>query len=129
MDNFERTVAMCRATFGFMGTAILNPKWQYLHLCIFMTALCYPIVNGAIMAAIAMRMGNQRLYSTCIYVMFPNALVTVKLLILMFVWKEFNMLMHWMRKCFVRQYGIQVVDDIWSEINERCMRNTILVTR
>lgn len=129
MHNFESTVSISKATFSFLGIGLLNPTWRYWRIWLFLLCLCYPIVNGAIMALIAMRMGNQELYSTCIYVMFPNTMVLVKLVVLVAEGRDFNLLMDWVRTCFTKRYGIEVVDDIWKEIREKCMQTTITVTR
>lgn len=81
------------------------------------------------MAFIAMQEGNQKLYSTCIYVMFPNTMVLVKLFVIMNNWIKVNLLMDWIKGCFETKYGIEVVDDIWKTISKVCMLKTIRVTR
>lgn len=129
MHNFENTVAMSRRTLAFLGVAILNPKWRYWRFYLFIVLLSYPIVNGAIMAMIAIRMGNEKLYSTCIYVMFPNTMVLVKLLIMVTEGGAFNVVMNWVQRCFETKYGVRAVDEIWTEISEQCTKTTILVTR
>lgn len=129
MSNYDRVITISRSLFGFLGVQILNPKWRYWRFWLFVIMLAYPIVNGGLMASIAMKIGYQKLYSTCIYVMFPNTMVLFKLLVLVASYSDFNSLMDWVKRCFEQRYGIPVVDGIWDEISEKCTKKTVLFTR
>lgn len=129
MTNYNQTVSISRSLFSYVGIAIINPKWSYWRFWLFILLLGYPIVNGGIMASIAMQIGYQKLYSTCIYVMFPNTMVFVKLLVVVVLRRDFNSLMDWVKRCFETKYGIESVDRIWMEISEKCMNKTVLLTR
>lgn len=129
MQNYTRTVNISRSLFSFLGIAILSPKWRYWRFWLFIVLLGYPIVNGGIMASIAMQVGYQKLYSTCIYVMFPNIMVFLKLVVLVMSQREFNSLMDWVKRCFEQKYGIDVVDQVWAEVSEKCTNKTVLFTR
>lgn len=130
MTKFDDTVRISRACFQLIGVPILNANgWRHAQLWLFNALLAFPIVNGAIAAAIALPAGDQRVYSTCIYVIFPNLMVQVKLLICVAKWREMNAIMTWVRGCFERRYSDGRVDAIWQDMSERCSRKAIIYTR
>lgn len=128
---YDATVRLTGACFRLIGVPILNEHgWHPLRFCLFNVLLAAPIVNGAIAAALALPAGDQRVYSTCIYVIFPNLMVQVKLLICVAKWREMNAVLAWVRRCFDRRYPADGrIDALWQRMAERCSRKAIIYTR
>lgn len=128
--DFAAAVRITRACFQFVGVPILNGRgWHVGRFLLFNVLLAAPIVNGAIAAARALPAGDQRVYATCIYVIFPNLMVQVKFLICCAKWRDINALMAWVRWCFEQRFANRQVQQLWKEIAARGARKAILYTR
>lgn len=128
--DYAAAVRITRACFQFIGVPILNTHgWHCGRFLLFSVLLAAPIVNGAIAAARALPAGDQRVYATCIYVIFPNLMVQVKLLICVCKWRDINALMAWVRGCFEQRFADAQVQRLWEEIAAAGARKAILYTR
>lgn len=129
MNTYKENIKISKYCFKFIGVGILNSQWKPIRLCIFLILLTLPIINGGLLAAIIIKKGNVRVFSTCIYVMFPNTMVLIKLLICMALWRKFNELFEWIRFCFNEKYEETQINDIWNELCVECTRYTNIYTR
>lgn len=129
MEIYSENIKISKYCFNFIGISILNKKWKLIRLCIFLILLTFPVINGGLLAAITMNTGNVKVFSTCIYVIFPNAMVLIKLLICMAMWTDFNALFDWIKDCFNQKYDEPQLNIIWNELCLECARYTNIYTR
>lgn len=127
---YTAAVRLTGSCFRLIGVPILNAHgWHPVRFALFNVLMAIPIVNGAIAAAIALPAGDQRVFSTCIYVIFPNLMVQVKLLICAAKWRDMNAIMAWVRGCFGSSYTDRRIDAEWQRISVQCSRRAIIFTR
>lgn len=126
MDSFGIITQFPRVCFKCVGIGILNGNWNPINLIIFLTLLTLPIINGSILATL--RTDDLKVFSTCIYVNFPNGQVLLKLLICMSLFENCNEMFCWMKNCFSKKHDT-IVDAIWKEVSQQCVKHTIWFTK
>lgn len=126
MENYSAITKFPRLCYKFVGIGILNDQWHPIILSIFLILLTTPIINGSILAVL--RTDDLKIFSTCIYVNFPNAQVLLKLMICIILHKNCNEMFNWIKMAFTKKYNL-IVDTVWQEISQQCIRYTIIFTR
>lgn len=123
-------IQISRACFQFIGVPILNDDgWRIIRFVVFNLLVGLPIVNGIIAAALAFPAGELRIFGTCAYVIFPNLMVQVKLMICVVKWRGMNDIMAWVRDSFEERFEDARIDAIWQELTAQCSRKVVLYTR
>lgn len=125
-ENYSTITKFPKLCFKFVGVGILNDDWNPIKLSILLILLITPIINGSILAVL--RTNDLKVFSTCIYVNFPNVQVLLKLVICIILHKNCNEMFNWIKNAFSTKYN-SIVDNIWIEISRKCIKYSILFTR
>lgn len=129
MDAYTEMIRLSSRFFQIIGMGMFNLKWHPWRVFIIMGYQFLSIISNGFVSMESFSGRDINVFSTCIVILSATALVVVKIMILLFLSKEFNSCFRWIEMCYCEKFYNQEVDEIWAKCYNRCSQDTLFYTR